>query len=123
MRLLRQFLIIACITFAGEVFHHFLPLPVPASIYGIVLLFFLLLSGVLRLGAVEDAASFLIEIMPVMFIPAVAGLMDSFHLILPSLFAYLAIMTLSTFAVMIVSGRVCQAMLAKKEKKEDDAHA
>ena len=39
MKYVIQFLIIAAFSFAGELLHHFIPLPIPASIYGIVLLF------------------------------------------------------------------------------------
>lgn len=70
MKYLIQFLIILAISFAGEVLHIVLPLPVPASIYGMVLLFVLLLTGALKVNQVKDVGKFLIEIMPVMFIPA-----------------------------------------------------
>ena len=39
MKLLRQFLIILAISFVGEALKYLLPLPVPASIYGMVILF------------------------------------------------------------------------------------
>ena len=73
MKHLRQFLIILLFSFLGEGLKALLPLPVPASIYGLVLLFAALELGIIKLSAVEDAGKFLIEIMPVMFIPAGAG--------------------------------------------------
>ncbi|MGN1122067.1 MAG: CidA/LrgA family protein [Eubacteriales bacterium] len=76
MKYLKQFGIILAVSFVGELFNRLLPLPVPASIYGIVLLFLLLVTGVLPLGAVREAGSFLIAIMPVMFIPAAVGLIE-----------------------------------------------
>ena len=39
MKYLIQFLIIIAFSFAGELLHYCLPLPIPASIYGIILLF------------------------------------------------------------------------------------
>ena len=65
------------ISLIGEILNKLLPLPVPASIYGMVILFAGLLSGIIKLESVKEAGSFLIEIMPVMFIPAGVGLMSS----------------------------------------------
>ena len=77
MKYLKQFLIILVISLIGEILNKLLPLPVPASIYGMVILFAGLLSGIIKLESVKEAGSFLIEIMPVMFIPAGVGLMSS----------------------------------------------
>ena len=65
------------VSFVGEILHAVLPLPIPASIYGLVLMLALLMTGALKLDTVEDAGKFMIEIMPVMFIPAGVGLMES----------------------------------------------
>ena len=118
MRYLGQFSIILLFSLAGEALHALLPLPVPASIYGIVLLLACLMAGVVRVDAIREVSSFLIEIMPVMVIPAAVGLMESFGLLLPSLGAYLAIMAVSTFAVMAVAGRVTQAVIRRQSAKE-----
>ena len=118
MRYLGQFSIILLFSLAGEALHALLPLPVPASIYGIVLLLACLMAGVVRVDAIREVSSFLIEIMPVMFIPAAVGLMESLGLLLPSLGAYLAIMAVSTFAVMAVAGRVTQAVIRRQSAKE-----
>lgn len=119
MKYLKQFSIIALIALAGETFNHLLPLPIPASIYGIVILLILLMSGMLKVDQVKDVSSFLIEIMPVMFIPAAVGLLESFGLLMPSLAAYAVIIFVSTVAVMAVSGLVTQAVIRKMHAKED----
>lgn len=119
MRYLKQFLIILLFSLAGEALHALLPLPVPASIYGIVLLLACLMAGVVRVDAIREVSSFLIEIMQVMFIPAAVGLMESFGLLLPSLGAYITIMVVSTFVVMAVAGRVTQAVIRRQSKKEE----
>ena len=77
MKYLKQFTIILLVSFAGDLLHSALPLPVPGSIYGIIIMFILLLTKIIPLDAVQDTAKFLIEIMPVMFIPAAVGLIDS----------------------------------------------
>ena len=62
MKLLKQFLIILAISFVGEILKYLLPLPVPASIYGMVILFIGLLTGLIPLNSVRSAGKFMIEI-------------------------------------------------------------
>lgn len=73
MKFITQFLLILAFSFAGELLHCLLPLPVPASIYGIALLFAALLKGWVRVSDVREVSTFLIAVMPVMFIPAAVG--------------------------------------------------
>ena len=77
MKYLRQLLIILIFSFIGEVLHSLIPIQVPASIYGLVLLFIALLTGIIQLPQVKEVAKYLIEIMPLMFIPAGVGLLES----------------------------------------------
>lgn len=121
MKLLRQFLVIMAVSFVGEILHAVLPLPIPASIYGLVLMLALLMTGALKLDTVEDAGKFMIEIMPVMFIPAGVSLMESWGELKAVLVPVLVITLVSTIVVMIVSGRVTQAVirLEKKHKGGD----
>ena len=121
MKILSQLAIIFSISLAGEVLAAALPLPIPASIYGIVILFALLESRVLSVDAIREASSFLITIMSMLFIPATVGLMDSFDLLKSRLAAYVIIMLVSTVVVMIVSGRCAQTII-RKEDKEGNAH-
>lgn len=111
MNYLKQFLIILLISFAGELLKAALPLPVPASIYGMVILFMCLVSGIIKLEAVRDAGRFLIEIMPVMFIPAGVGLMSSWGVLKPLLVPAVVITIVVLVAVIAVSGRVSQAII------------
>ena len=116
MKYLRQFLLILFISFLGELLKYFLPLPIPASIYGMVILFIGLLSGIIKLDAVKDVGKFLIEIMPVMFIPAGVGLMESWGELKAVLVPVLVITLVSTIVVMVVSGRVPQAVIRLERK-------
>ena len=123
LRFLGQFLIIISITLIGEVFSYLIPLPIPASIYGIAILLALLISGRMKVDSIRETSSFLLSIMPVMFIPAAVGLMDSFSLLSDALIAYAVILVVSTVAVMAVSGRVTQAVIRRQREKEDAPHA
>ncbi|MCI5650165.1 MAG: CidA/LrgA family protein [Fusicatenibacter sp.] len=120
MKLLRQFLVIIAISFLGEVLHEFLPLPVPASIYGLVLMLVFLMTGTLRLESVRDAGKFLIEIMPVMFIPAGVGLVTAWGELQSVLVPVLVITVVSTVAVMAVSGRVTQSVIRHDKKRRNE---
>jgi len=116
MKYIRQFLIILFISFLGEVLHALIPLPVPAGIYGFVLLFVSLLTGILKLDQVKDTGAFLIEVMPLMFIPSAVGLMVSWVNFKDKILFYLIITLLSTVLVFGVSGLVTQALMKGGKK-------
>ena len=116
MKYVKEFGIILIVSLVGELLNYFLPLPVPASIYGLVLMLALLMTGALKLDAVEDAGKFMIEIMPVMFIPAGVGLMESWGELKAVLVPVLVITLVSTIVVMVVSGRVTQAVIRLERK-------
>ena len=94
----------------------FLPLPVPASVYGLIIMLVALLTGILKLDQVKGAADFLVEIMPVMFIPAGAGLVESWSALRPICVQVVVIMFVSTIVVMVISGRVTQFVIRRNRK-------
>ena len=111
MKYIKQFGIILGITFLGEVLKYILPLQLPASIYGLILMFVALIVGVIKVDQVKDAAELLIEIMPIMFIPAGVGLLDSWQALKSICIPVIFIIVVSTVVVMAVSGRVTQFIL------------
>lgn len=117
MKIVRGFLIILIISFLGEVLHALLPFSIPASIYGLVLMLGGLTSGVVPFRKVEKAGSFLIEIMPMLFIPAGVGLMVSWIFLKPFFFPVILITIITTVLVMAVTGRVTQAILKREREK------
>lgn len=121
MKLLRQFFIILVFSFIGEILHALIPIQIPASIYGLVLLFAALMAGWIRLPQVEDAAKFLIEIMPLMFIPAGVGLIESWGQLRPILLPVLVILLVSTVLVMGVSGQVTQQIMKRGNKGKESS--
>ena len=116
MKYIKQFSIILLISFLGEALHALLPLPIPASIYGIVLLFAALTLKIIPVSAVKDVSTFLLEIMPMLFIPAAAGLLEAWGILKPNLAAYIVITLAATVAVMAVSGLVTQFFVRKGKK-------
>ncbi len=118
MKYIKQFGIIVLLAFLGELLHEVLPFPIPASIYGILLLFLCLEWKVIPVSAIRETSRFLIDVMPIMFIPAAAGLMDSWQIIKASWVSYGIITVVSTFAVMIISGKTVQAVIKLVKRKE-----
>ena len=118
MKYLRQFFIILFISFLGEILRKLIPLPIPASVYGLILMLTALCTGMIKLEQVKEASDFLIEIMPVMFIPAAVGLLDSWEALKP-VWAPVAVITISTTVlVMAATGLVTQFMIRKEKKKK-----
>ena len=118
MKYIKQFILILAISFAGELLKYLLPLPVPASIYGMVLMFLALLTGVIKLEHVRETGKFLIEIMPLMFIPAGVGLMSSWSTLKPLLLPVAVITVVTIITVMVASGHTAQFILKREEKRE-----
>lgn len=113
-----QFARITAFCLAGEVLAVVLPLPIPASVYGLMLLLAALRFGVVKLEQVRTAALFLTGIFPLLFVPAAAGVMDLWAdlqaMLVPVLLALIPI----TILVMTVSGCVTQRLAERKEKKQ-----
>ena len=120
MKYIRQFVIILAVSFLGEALKIMLPLPVPASIYGLVLMLLCLHFGIVHIDSVKDSGKFLIEIMPLMFIPAGVGLMDSWGN-LHSILLPVAIITIVTnITVMGSTGLLSQWVIRRGRKLAEE---
>lgn len=117
MRYLFQSGHILAFCFAGEVLHAVLPLPVPASVYGLLLLLLALCFGIVRLEQVRETGLFLTGIFPLLFVPAAAGVMELWAelgaLLLPAVISIVPV----TVLVFAAAGRTTQALIHRKEKK------
>lgn len=118
MKYLSEIAIIAAISFVGEILGQVIPLPIPGSIYGLLLMFVLLLTGILKTEHVKDTGNFLIALMPIMFVSPLVGLMETYEVCLEFIIPLLTVSTVGTAAVMAVTGLVSQALIRRKEKKE-----
>ena len=118
MKWMKQFGIILLVSFVGEVLEKWIPLPIPASIYGIILLFLCLKLRIIPHESVHETGKFLIEIMPLMFIPAGVGLITSWEQLQSFMVPLLVITVVSTFVVMIVTGKVTDFLISRIGKGE-----
>lgn len=121
MKYLKQITIILAVSLLGELMKYFIPLPIPASIYGMIIMFITLITGIVKLENVSETAKFLIAIMPLMFVPAGVGLMVSWGVLKPMLIPVVIITVVGYLAVAITTGRVAQRIikLGKKEKSNE----
>ncbi|GHU59613.1 antiholin-like protein LrgA [Clostridia bacterium] len=120
MKYIWQSLIIIAISCAGELMKFLLPLPIPAGVYGMVLLFALLMLRVIKLHQIRRTAMFLIEIMPLLFVPAGVGLMTSAHNIERMLGAVLLAVTAVTALVYAAAGLTAQRIIQHGKRRQTD---
>lgn len=116
MKYVFQFARIMGFCLAGELLRALLPLPIPASIYGLVLLVAALLTGLVKLEQVKQAADFLTGIFPLLFVPVVAGVMEIWDLIAGNLLPIAIAAVPVTWAVMAVAGMVTQKIMEVGKK-------
>ena len=120
MKYLKQVLIILAFTGLGEAFAYLIPFPIPAAIYGLVLLLAALGSGLLKTEQVKESAHFLISIMPVLYVPICVKILEYWGVISQNAAAIVSITVVSTFLVFAVSALVTQGIMKKKEGKGHD---
>lgn len=118
MKYVRQMLVILGFSVAGELLHTWIPLPIPASIYGMVLLFGALALKAVPFSWVRDTGSFLVTILPLLFIAPVVGLLSCWEEIRRDVAAIGVIILVSTLVTFAVSGLVT-GLLAKRGGGED----
>lgn len=118
MKYIKQIVIILGFCLLGEILATLIPLPIPASIYGLVLLFLALLTGALKESAIKETANFLISGMSVLFVAPAVNILSYYGVIAPALVPICLIVIVSTFLTFFISGIVTQ-VLQKKEDKEN----
>lgn len=116
MKYLYQFLIIMCFTFLGETLNRLIPLPIPAAVYGLVLLFLALQLKLVKLEQIKTAGDWLIGIMGILFVAPTVNLIGSWEQIAPYLIPITVIVVGSTVVVFGVSGIVTQWLTRKEDK-------
>ncbi|WP_294428329.1 CidA/LrgA family protein [uncultured Treponema sp.] len=119
MRLVKQFCILVITCFIGEILHAVIPLPVPASIYGLVLMFCALQFKIMPLSEVEQVSDSILSIMPLLFIPSTVGLILAWDILKVWWLQFLIIGILGTMVVFFVTGHVTQLVIRLLKKSKD----
>ena len=115
MKYLSQFLRITAFTLAGELLQRLIPLPVPASVYGLILLFAALCTGVVKVEQVKEAGAFLTSILSVLFVSPTVGIVEHWELIAPNLIPICLLLISSTVLTFGISGRITQKLMKKED--------
>jgi holin-like protein len=108
MKLLRQLIIILGICFIGEVMNKVAHIPLPGSIIGMVLLFFCLFFGLIKVEMIDEVTRFLLDHLAFFFIPAGIGLLGYAAILKANFVPLIVICFVTTFLVMIVTGLTIQ---------------
>ena len=119
MKYITQLLYILLFSGLGELLERVIPLPIPAAIYGLVLMLIALLTGLLKPDHIKEASSFLISVMPVLFVPPAVRILEYWGIVGPNMAAILIIAVFTTFLVFAVSGLVTQFIIKKKGEKHN----
>ena len=111
MKYIKQFTIIMTICLLGELLARTLPFTIPASVYGLFIMLLALITGIIKPKHVKETSDFLMDIMPIMFVPASVGLMVSWELLREILVPVLIVSVLGTLVVMIASGKTVDVLM------------
>lgn len=96
MKIIKQTGIIFTICWSSIIIQRYFPLPIPASVIGLILLFLCLITGVLKISHIQEKSDFLLSNMAFFFIPAGVGMMNYFDILKENWFILLIICILST---------------------------
>ena len=118
MKYIKQLLIILLVSFIAEAMEYFIPLPVAASVYGLILMLIGLMTGIIPLEKVEGAADYLVGIMALMFVSPTVGIMATVDELKEMGVALVVISAVSTLIIMVVTGKVAQFILNRKKRKQ-----
>ena len=121
MKYLKQLFIILIVSFVGALVHFLVPLPIPASIYGLVIMFLLLEFRVVKVEKIKDVSSFLLGIMPVFFVPPCVGFINAFPLMKQYGVQFMVIGIGTTILVMVSTGWVVQLIMNIRKRKSENS--
>ena len=120
MKHLKQIAIILAVSFAGEALHSLIPLPVPGSIYGLLLMLALLMTGVVKIHEVKAVGDWLITLMPIMFVAPTVGLISGFDSYRGFIIPIIVIVLVTTPLTMVVTGKTAEGLMRVEERKRKE---
>ncbi len=122
MKFIKQLSVILTVSFIAELMEYLIPIPVAASIYGLILMIAGLMTGIIPLKEVEDAADFLVTVMPILFVPPTVSIMTGAEAMKAMLAPLCVISVVSTVLIMAVTGRVSQGILRRDRRRNADGN-
>lgn len=122
MKFFRESILILSLYFSGELISKSLHLPIPSNIVGMILLFLLLTSNIIKVEKVEPLANFFLDHLAFFFIPASVGLMTSLADLKSSLFKILLLCVITTIIVLSATALTVEFICKKRAKHNNDAN-
>lgn len=113
----KQFLIILVINFVGVIIQNIFNLPLPGTILGMLILFVLLWTKVLKVESIEKVCDFLILNMIIFFLPPAVELLEYMALLKTGFFKIIILLIVTTVITMIVTGKTVDFCIKRMEKK------
>lgn len=118
MKYLFQFMIILIFVFLGEVCEYFIPLPIAGSIYGLLLLFIALWTGIVKLSWVSDVADWFHSVMALFFIAPAVAVIDIWPQISDIWYYLVLLLVAAYFVTMVITGKTADYFLDKNKRNK-----
>ena len=118
MKYLFQFCIILVFVALGEVMEHLIPLPIAGSIYGLILLFLALVTGIVKLSWVSDVADWFHSIMGLFFVAPAVAIINIWGDIADVWWRLVLLLVITYLVSMITTGVTAQALIRDKKTQE-----
>lgn len=112
-----QVIVISVILLISKIIESFMPIPMPASVIGLVLLFVCLCTGIIKLGQVEKLGTTLTDNIGLLFVPAGISVVKSLGLISEHPFLIIGLIFISTLLLLLCTGFFSQMIVMTTERK------
>ncbi|WP_026894916.1 CidA/LrgA family protein [Clostridiisalibacter paucivorans] len=117
MNILLQFGIIVGIWQIGELISYWTNLPIPGTVLGMIILFILLNTKIIKIEDLKISSDFLLNNLAFFFIPAGVALIGSIGVLKDAWLSLLIITLLTTFIVMGITGLIVENMIKWRKNK------
>ena len=118
MKYLSQFIIILGFTLVGEALQRRIPLPIPASVYGLALLFGALCLGLVKKEQVAEAGAFLRSILPMLFVAPAVSIVENWGLIADRIVPVAILILGTTVSTFGIAGTVTKFLRRGGERRD-----
>jgi len=115
LKYLLQFLLLMIFVLLGEAVYAIVPLPIPSSIWGLLLLLTALLTGIVKQSQIENIANMFFVILPILFVAPAVGVLEVFGDIAEVWPAMLAVVVITYLAAMASTGWLAEVMVRIKD--------
>ena len=118
MKYIPQLAVIFGFTLLGEALQRLLPIGIPGSVYGLVLLFLALCTGIVKLEQVKESGDFLRSLLPLLFVAPTVSIMEHWAVIRTELLPLALLVASTTVVTFGIGGIITQRCNKKKEGDE-----